>query len=94
MNILKKLLRVFSWVAIVINTLIIIGYYFLGTAAFGSSNTANSAFSIVLDRFTRNPFDFSNSDTSFIWARILMYVIPILILVFVKVKKEQKSPID
>ncbi|WP_406834391.1 hypothetical protein ABLU29_09830 [Lactococcus lactis] len=90
MKFFKKTLRILSWIIIIINTLIIIGFYFLGASVLGSYDNTNSAFSIVLEHFSRTPFDFSNYDVSFVWLRIIMYLIPILILSFVKNKKSNK----
>lgn len=91
MNILKKLLRVVSWLVIIFDTVVVAFVFF---AVNSVSSSGQNAFKQAISNWAKYPFNFANSDTVFLWQVILMYLIPILILIFVKVKKEQKSPID
>ncbi|QOD85542.1 spermidine/putrescine ABC transporter permease [Weissella viridescens] len=87
MNILLKLVRIFSWIAIILNTLMWVALFGMSYLAYGDTDGVVTFFKLVFKTFFENPFNFSLGDNALIFTSIAVYIISIILLITVRPKK-------
>lgn len=75
-----KTVRVISWICIVLNI--------IGTAALFYAANSYNLLGIIMQKWQENPLNFGDSDVMTINRSILFLVVPILLLTFVRDKKQ------